>query len=84
VQIGDLAGATISLPGSTLRSSGVEILGSGLGSVADEDLVTGIGRFLKALASARFRIAVDARPLSSVESAWVEPNRGKRLVLTVP
>jgi NADPH:quinone reductase-like Zn-dependent oxidoreductase len=84
VQIGDLAGATISLSGSTLRSSGVEILGSGLGSVTDRDLVSGIGRFLEALASAQFRIAVDARPLSSVESAWAELGEGKRLVLTVP
>ena len=84
VQIGDLAGATISLAGPKLRSSGVEILGSGIGSVADRDVLTGIGEFLKAFATARFRIAIDVHPLSGVESAWGLAVGENRLVFTVP
>jgi NADPH:quinone reductase-like Zn-dependent oxidoreductase len=34
VQIGTTAGPTISLPGAALRSSGLEIMGSGFGSVS--------------------------------------------------
>ena len=82
MQVGDLGGSTISLAGATLRSSGLEILGTGLGSSSDDDLVAGIGQFLKALATARFKISVDVHPLSDVERAW---SRGeKRLVFTVP
>ncbi len=84
VQIGNSAGATISLAGSGLRSSGVEILGSGIGSFTDKDLLVGINQFLKALFTARFRIATDVRPLSDVERAWSEPVGEKRLVFTVP
>ena len=84
VQIGSLAGATISLESSLLRSSGIEILGSGLGSVSDEELVAGIDQFLKAFVTGRFRIAIDVHPLSDVERAWNQPPGDKRLVFTVP
>lgn len=84
MQIGDLAGTTISLAGSMLRSSGVEVLGSGLGSVTGKELMVGIGQFLKAFVTARFRIAIDVRPLSDVERAWNGTLEEKRLVFTVP
>ena len=84
VQIGNLAGTTISLTASKLRSSGVEILGSGLGASTNEDLMGGINQFLKALFTARFRVAIHARPLSDVEEAWSRAAGEKRLVLTVP
>jgi NADPH:quinone reductase-like Zn-dependent oxidoreductase len=84
VQIGSLAGTTITLESSLLRSSGVEILGSGLGSVTDKELVAGIDQFLKAFVSGRFRIAIDVQPLSDVERAWNQPSGEKRLVFTVP
>jgi len=84
VHIGSLAGNTISLAEAPLRSSGVEILGSGLGSSTDKDLVTGIGQFLEACASARFRIAIDVHPLSEVEQVWTRTTGEKRLVFRVP
>lgn len=84
VEVGSLAGPTISLAGETLRSSGIELLGSGFGSSTNADLVKGIGQFLKALASARFRVAIEVRPLAEVEEAWAGAEGTKRLVLTVP
>ncbi|MGA7476124.1 MAG: zinc-binding alcohol dehydrogenase family protein [Thermoplasmata archaeon] len=84
VQIGTLAGTTISLEGSKLRSSGVEILGSGLGSSTDRALVAGIGQFLTAFVTGRFRIAIDVHPLSDVERAWSAAPGEKRLVFSVP
>src|ERR1700683_1402124 len=42
VQIGAASGATISLPGAVLRSSAIELMGSGIGSVP-------LDRFLKAI-----------------------------------
>ncbi|MGP8077739.1 MAG: quinone oxidoreductase family protein [Thermoplasmata archaeon] len=84
VQIGEIAGTTISLAGSKLRSSGVEILGSGIGSLTGKDFIVGLNQFLKAFVTARFRIAIDARPLSDVERAWTAAAGERRLVLTVP
>jgi NADPH:quinone reductase-like Zn-dependent oxidoreductase len=84
VQIGTLSGPTISLPGAKLRSSGVEILGAGLGSSTSEELVTGIGEFLKAFVAGRFKVEFAAYPLTEVERAWSGASGGKRLVFTVP
>lgn len=84
VQVGNLSGPTITLAGAILRSSGIEILGSGLGSSSDAALVAGIGQFLNAFAQARFRIALDVHPLSDVERAWNEATAEKRLVFTIP
>jgi NADPH:quinone reductase-like Zn-dependent oxidoreductase len=84
VQVGALAGSTIALASAQLRSSGVEILGSGLGSSTDKDIQAGIGRFFEAFVTARFRVAIDVRSLSEVEHAWEETAGEKRLVFTVP
>lgn len=84
VQVGSMSQPTITLPSAILRSSGVEILGSGLGSSTDATLIAGIGEFLGAFQEARFRIALDVHPLSEVEQVWRDPPADKRLVLTVP
>ena len=82
VQVGTLAGPTISLAGTKLRSSGLEILGTGLGSVTNQDLLAGIGGFFKALAAGRFRVAVQVYPLSDVERSWSATAGDKRVVFT--
>jgi len=84
VQVGSVAGPTITLASASLRSSGVEILGTGLGSSTLEALVAGIGDFLRVFSKARFRVAVDAHPLSDVGRAWDMAAPEKRLVFTVP
>jgi len=84
VQVGSVTGPTITLESPVLRSSGVEILGTGLGSSTLETLVAGIGEFLRAFPKARFRVAADAHPLSDVERAWDAVVPEKRLVFTVP
>jgi len=84
VEVGGVAGPTIALSGAVLRSSGVELLGTGLGSSSNVDLFRGIGEFLQAFAKARFRIAVDVHPLSEIDRAWDSADPAKRLVFTVP
>ncbi len=83
VQIGNLAGPTITLAAAPLRSSGVEILGSGIGSSSRADIKTGIGDFLNVFTRAGFRISIDLRPLSDVERAWTERDGDRRLVFAV-
>lgn len=70
VQVGAMSEATISLEGALLRSSGVELLGSGIGSSPHAELTAGIGEFLAAMARAHFVIEFDVFPLSDVERTW--------------
>lgn len=70
VQIGSIGGASVELPGAALRSSALTLMGSGIGSVPFARLTQAIRSLLGVAPSAGFRVAVDARPLSQVETAW--------------
>jgi NADPH2:quinone reductase len=80
VQIGQSAGATITLAGATLRSSGVELLGSGFGSASMEEIFAALGEFFEQAAKAPFATKVEARPLRDVETLWNAAELGARLV----
>jgi NADPH:quinone reductase-like Zn-dependent oxidoreductase len=81
VQIGASAGVTIPLPAAALRSSGLELLGAGLGALSHVELVTCIGEFLRSYVAGHFQVRATARPLSEIEAAWTHTGR-ERLVLT--
>jgi NADPH:quinone reductase-like Zn-dependent oxidoreductase len=70
VQIGSVAGPTIALPGATLRSSGLELLGSGLGSISNAALLKSIGEMMKAIVPAKLTIHTEPVPLTEVGSVW--------------
>jgi NADPH:quinone reductase-like Zn-dependent oxidoreductase len=82
VQIGSLTGNDITLPGSLLRSCGLELMGSGLGSVSNAGLVQAVGGVLRAIGSAKLTITTEAVALQDVESAWLRQDPA-RLVFTV-
>jgi NADPH:quinone reductase-like Zn-dependent oxidoreductase len=82
VQIGSITGNTITLPASALRSSGLEMMGSGLGSVSNAGLVGAIGGLLKAVVSGGFSIEAEAVPLTDVERAWTS-DAAARTVFTI-
>jgi len=82
VQIGSLAGGTITLPGGALRSSGLELMGSGLGSVSNARLVVSIGEVLQAFIPGGFKVSADPVPLSQVAAVWESPT-ADRIVFTV-
>lgn len=79
VQIGSISGHVINFPGAVLRSSGLELTGSGLGSVSNVGLVTAIGEVFNAVTPAGLSIDTAAEPLSGVESAWLLPGRERRV-----
>ncbi|WP_166364208.1 quinone oxidoreductase family protein [Pseudomonas akapageensis] len=81
VNIGSLAGTTISLTPGPLRSSGLELLGSGLGSVSHERLVQIVGKVLQAIDPAQLKIDAHPIELSQVERAWGHDTT-QRIVLT--
>lgn len=80
VQIGGMAGATISLPAATLRSSGLELLGSGFGSASLEEIVKAVAEMFAEAAKEPFEHATKAVPLSEIDSAWNLKEDGTRLV----
>ena len=76
-----MAGANISLPAATLRSTGVELLGSGFGSVSIAKVFESLAQFLQEAARNPFQIKTKAAPLSEVEALWNTPQGDSRLVL---
>jgi NADPH:quinone reductase-like Zn-dependent oxidoreductase len=81
VQVGAMAGANITLPAATLRSTGVELLGSGFsGSVSIAKIFESIAQFLQQAATNPFQIKTTAAPLSEVERLWNTPQGDSRLV----
>jgi NADPH:quinone reductase-like Zn-dependent oxidoreductase len=86
VQVGSMAGPTIALPANVMRSAGVEIVGTGFGSVPPA-VTSRIGSEilpeLFAMASAgTVTVDVSVRPLADVEGVWSNPDpAGTRTVL---
>lgn len=83
VQVGSMSGQEITLPGAVLRSSTIELMGSGIGSVTIDRLIDVTGEVLRAAVSAGFTIAADPVPLSRVEQAWSKAGSASRTVLTI-
>jgi NADPH:quinone reductase-like Zn-dependent oxidoreductase len=77
VQIGAISGNTITLPAGLLRSSGLELLGSGLGSLSAQAILQSLTTMFAAGSRVRFAIDVDPVPLSKVEEAWTRKEESR-------
>jgi NADPH2:quinone reductase len=80
VQIGSSAGPAISLPAATLRSTGLELLGSGFGSASMDEIVQAVREFFQVAAASPFQIKIQPVPLRDVEALWNKPGHDARLV----
>jgi len=80
VQIGNSAGKAITLLGETLRSSGLELLGSGFGSASLQEIMKAVGEFIQAAAKSPFQVPAKAVSLRDVETLWNSSDKGARLV----
>jgi NADPH:quinone reductase-like Zn-dependent oxidoreductase len=83
VQIGAVSGSNITLPSAILRSSAIELMGSGINSIPRERFVNAIGEVLQATAPGGFQIAAKPVPLSEVEQAWPKDDGTRRTVFIV-
>jgi NADPH:quinone reductase-like Zn-dependent oxidoreductase len=83
VEIGDMAGPTIALSGAALRSTGIEICGSGGGgSVPHTAIFEAFPQIWALAAGGRLRIDIEPVPLASIEDAWRRDDLpGRRLVI---
>jgi NADPH:quinone reductase-like Zn-dependent oxidoreductase len=80
VQIGSISGDAITLPAGLLRSSGVELLGSGLGSLSAQQILQALNAMFAAASAVQFAIDVDPVPLAQVEEAWTRKGDARRIV----
>ena len=71
VEVGQMAGPAISLPADVLRSSGLEILGSGPGTIPLAEITGAIPEFMSLAATSDLPIDIDEVPLAEVEPAWL-------------
>lgn len=80
VQVGAMAGANISLPAATLRSTALELMGSGFGGVSLARILEALGAFLTEAARKPFQMKVETASLRDVEALWLSPQGSSRLV----
>jgi NADPH:quinone reductase-like Zn-dependent oxidoreductase len=73
----------IELPGAALRSSVIQLMGSGLKSVPLPKLLNSIGNAFVAAMPAKPQIATNIVPLSAIEDSWGAPGK-PRIVVTIP
>ena len=83
VEVGQSAGPAITLPGATLRSVDLKLMGSGFGSVPLEQVLGAIPTLFSMAAAGSLRVATEPVPLVDVEAAWKRKESGKRIVFTV-
>jgi NADPH:quinone reductase-like Zn-dependent oxidoreductase len=82
IQIGSMAGLTITLPSAALRAANLQLLGSGQGSVTPAGIVAELPELAAQITAGTFRVDAVSRPLSDVETVWSAPTpQGKRVVL---
>jgi NADPH2:quinone reductase len=80
VQVGETAGATIALPAAVLRSTALTILGTA-GIPPREVLADAMQQVMTRAARGELRIETNRIALADIESAWVRPESGRRIVV---
>jgi NADPH:quinone reductase-like Zn-dependent oxidoreductase len=83
VHVGGASGEEeISLPGAALRSSAIQLMGSGVKSVPFPKLLGSIKSVFEAVGPARLQIATQTMYLSEIEEAWKAPSK-PRIVIAI-
>ncbi|MDY0994053.1 zinc-binding alcohol dehydrogenase family protein [Pantoea agglomerans] len=83
VQIGSLSGQEISLHSKLLRSSGLTLMGSGLGSVSDKELLSSISELFLAASKSDLSVPFMERYFFEVADAWSADDSRCRTVFTL-
>jgi NADPH:quinone reductase-like Zn-dependent oxidoreductase len=84
IEIGSMAGTTITLPSAALRAANLQLLGSGQGSVTTAEIVAELPELAEQISAGTFVVEPVPTPLSDVESAWNTPTApGQRIVFTI-
>lgn len=73
----------IELPGAALRSSAIQLMGSGVKSVPLPKLLDAIRNVFDVVVPVKLQIATKTVPLSAIEETWDAPGK-PRIVFTIP
>jgi NADPH:quinone reductase-like Zn-dependent oxidoreductase len=84
IQIGSMAGPGAEILSAALRSARLEIVGSGIGSVAGHDFRKEIPKIAKAVTEGAFDVRTQPVPLSDVTTAWTQPRDADKRVVFLP
>ena len=84
IEIGDMAGPTISLSAAALRSSGIEIYGSGGGSIPLTAIFETFPQLWALAAAGKLRIDTEPVPLEEIERAWQRNDLAGRRLVVIP
>ena len=79
IQIGQSAGAVISLPAEALRTSGLEL--SGVGSIPPRALPEALEQIWTWVREGKLTMDIEKVDLSCVTEAWLRKTTGKRIVI---
>jgi NADPH:quinone reductase-like Zn-dependent oxidoreductase len=83
VQIGTTSAPDITLPGAALRSSAIQMMGIGIGSIALGEIILILSKLMQAASEVGFHIATREFPLSRIGEAWSTDGATPRIVLTM-
>jgi NADPH:quinone reductase-like Zn-dependent oxidoreductase len=86
--VGEMAGATITLPSAILRSTQIEFIGSGIGSIPHSDIQRYMADILpnvfELAAQGKVKIDLEITELKNVEAVWPQKEKpGSRIVFTI-
>lgn len=82
IEIGEMAGAAINLDAAALRSSAVEIYGSGGGGIVPpETIFKAIPQVWSLAAEGKLQIDIEMVSLAEVGKVWLKDAKGRRIVL---
>jgi NADPH:quinone reductase-like Zn-dependent oxidoreductase len=82
IQIGSVAGPTITLPSVALRSANFRLQGTGQGAVSTAVYASELPALVDEIDAGRIVVKANAAPLAEVERIWVAPDvPGERTVL---
>jgi NADPH:quinone reductase-like Zn-dependent oxidoreductase len=84
VEIGEMAGSTISLSAAALRSSGLELYGSGGGSIPHTAIFDAFPQVWALAADGTLRVDTEPVALADVEDAWQRQAEGGRRIVIIP
>jgi NADPH:quinone reductase-like Zn-dependent oxidoreductase len=81
VEIGSMAGPVAEIASAALRSTRLQIVGSGIGSVSGHDFRKEIPKIARAVTAGVFDVRTQTIPLSDVATAWTQTlDADKRVV----
>jgi NADPH:quinone reductase-like Zn-dependent oxidoreductase len=84
IEIGSMAGATLTLPSAALRAANLQLLGSGQGSLTTAAIVAELPALIDQITLGSFAVDPVVRPLSEVESAWEAVTAPGQRIVFVP